>query len=194
MRRELLATAVLVFLAAFPAVAGEKPHYGQGKAWFGQEKSLQPGKKAVARMVGQDGKDVGSATLTETAEGLVVKLDLKNVPPGVHGLHIHEMGECTPPDFRSAGEHLSLSGQKHGFPGVDNSHIGDLPSVTADRKGRVKQEIKASHVKFTNGPVDFLSDTGTALILHEKEDDYQKQPAGGTGSRIACGVISRDVR
>jgi superoxide dismutase, Cu-Zn family len=39
-------------------------------------------------------------------------------------------------------------------------------------------------------PNSVFQDSGTTLVIHANKDDYMTDPAGNSGDRIACGVIS----
>src|SRR5215813_14340679 len=84
---------------------------------------------AEAGLKDKDGKDVGRATLIETPEGLRIAVTGYRLPPGTHGLHIHAVGACQPPDFASAGAHFNPSDRKHGTQNPEGPHAGDLPNL-----------------------------------------------------------------
>ncbi len=136
-----------------------------------------------------DGDSLGSATLEEKANGLMVSLALSGLEPGPHGIHFHANGECEPPDFESAGDHYNPEEKDHGLLNQDGSHAGDLPNIVAKPDGTVAAEIMAAGVTLEEGKTTLYKKDGTSLIIHEKADDGMSQPAGNAGKRIACGVI-----
>lgn len=136
-------------------------------------------------------KNVGTATLTEKAQGVLVQLDLTQLPPGKHAIHIHQNGKCGAPSFESAGGHYNPSSAEHGFNHEKGPHPGDLPNLVVDKGGRARVEFFAQNVMFLEGSAPLLKEGGTSLVIHEKEDDHQSQPSGDSGKRIACAEIKK---
>jgi superoxide dismutase, Cu-Zn family len=128
----------------------------------------------------------GSATLTETAEGVKVHVVLENVSPGEHGAHVHEKGDCSAPDGASAGGHFNPASHPHALPDGSPRHLGDLGNVNilGDGKGTIDIVVPDANLK-EGDPDSFL---GKAIIVHEKRDDGG-QPTGNAGGRIGCAVI-----
>ncbi|MGE4233483.1 MAG: superoxide dismutase family protein [Bacteriovoracia bacterium] len=141
------------------------------------------------KFINARGNDVGAATFTQLKRGVLIKINLRNVEPGTHAVHIHNKGECKVPDFQSAGEHYSVSKQKHGFDVVDGPHAGDLPNIVVGSNGSVDVEIVTTGLKLKSLLKRKL---GASLIVHSKVDDYKSQPAGDSGDRVACAVIKRN--
>ncbi len=83
-----------------------------------------------------EGKEVGTATFTPTKGGVKVQVQVANMPPGKHGMHIHAVAKCEPPDFKSAGGHFNPSAKKHGLHNPEGAHAGDMPNLTEERQGR----------------------------------------------------------
>lgn len=128
----------------------------------------------------------GTVRFLQLADGSVqVSVDLTGVPPGVHGFHVHEKGDCGD-NGMAAGGHFNPMAVAHGAPNEDPHHAGDFGNVTADANGAV-------HVKFTTRSVTVEaganSAIGHAVILHANPDDLTTQPTGNAGGRIACGVV-----
>ncbi|MFL0361976.1 superoxide dismutase family protein [Pseudobacillus sp. 179-B 2D1 NHS] len=145
----------------------------------------------VIDLKNSEGKKVGIAELKQTNEGVSIKVEASDLPPGEHGFHIHETGKCEKPDFESAGGHFNPTNASHGMNHEKGPHAGDLPNLNVGEDGTVKAEMIAKEVTLNSGEDHSLIDEdGSALVVHEKADDGESQPAGDAGTRIACGVIS----
>jgi Cu-Zn family superoxide dismutase len=147
---------------------------------------------ASASIVDAAGHDLGRALLTETPSGVLITLELAGLPPGEHGFHIHEVGACDPADFASAGAHYAPAPHAHGFKSAEGPHAGDLPNQFVADDGKLHAEVLAAAVTLADGPATLLDADGSALVLHDGADDYMTDPSGGSGDRIACGVIVAD--
>lgn len=136
----------------------------------------------------QEGSGItGSADFEETAGGLKVSVEIQNAPPGFHGFHIHEKGDCGD-SGKAAGGHFNPDGVPHGDllrDGFVQAHAGDFGNIEIEPDGRGVLNKVFPELNLGKGP---YSVAGRSLILHEKEDDYG-QPTGNAGGRIACGVI-----
>ena len=152
---------------------------------------VQAAETAHANIVDSTGKSVGTATLKQTSAGVEIKASLSNLPPGTHGMHIHAVGKCDAPDFKSAGGHFNPDMKKHGMNNPDGMHAGDLPNIEVGADGKAKVKVTAAHVTLTSGDHSLFHDGGTSLVIHEKADDYMTDPSGNSGNRIACGVIEK---
>jgi superoxide dismutase, Cu-Zn family len=156
-------------------------------AAFGQMDSLT----AHADIVGAQDQKIGTATFSQTDSGVEIKLDVSQLPPGTHGIHVHSVGKCEGPDFKSAGGHLNPEGKKHGTDNPEGPHAGDMPNIEVGSDGQAHMTIIAKGVTLGSGPNSLFHDGGTALVIHEKADDYKTDPTGNSGNRIACGVIQK---
>jgi Cu-Zn family superoxide dismutase len=136
------------------------------------------------------GRAVGQASFRQTPHGVLLKLELKNATPGVHGLHLHETGRCEPPTFESAGGHLNPSGREHGFLNPRGSHVGDLPNIEIPASTAQTLEYFLTDVTVEAGPNSLIDGNGTAIVIHSGHDDYMSNPAGEAGDRLACGAIT----
>ena len=145
---------------------------------------------AEAVLKDKDGKQVGVATLIETPEGVRVALTGYRLPPGGHGLHVHAVGRCDPPDFASAGAHFNPTGKQHGRMNPAGPHAGDLPNLVAAASGEAGLDITTKAFTLSPGPSSLLGDKGTALVVHANPDDDKTDPTGTSGGRLACGVIT----
>lgn len=145
--------------------------------------------RAVATLDGRSGSNAsGIVTFTELSDGSVlVRADLTNVPPGPHGFHVHEVGDCSAPDASSAGGHFNPDSHPHGGPDDAQRHAGDLGNVRASPAGQASTEMTTNRLTVSAGP---RSVVGKAVVLHADADDLQTQPTGDAGGRIACGVVT----
>lgn len=145
--------------------------------------------KAQAEIQDASGKSIGTATFTEQKEGVKVEIAVSGLPPGQHGFHIHENGTCLPPDFKSAGGHFNPFKKHHGSDNPAGKHAGDFPNLEVKDDGTAKATVVAAGATLKKGPGSLLKPGGTAIVIHADPDDYQSDPAGNAGDRVACGVI-----
>jgi len=132
-------------------------------------------------------KTIGEATFEQRGDKVQVWIYVQGLKPGQeHGLHIHEVGDCSSGDGMSAKGHFNPFGKPHGDPKSGERHAGDLPALKAAKNGRAKVEALVDTISVTPGPGSII---GRALIVHADPDDYKTQPTGNAGARLACGVI-----
>jgi Cu-Zn family superoxide dismutase len=146
------------------------------------------GAHRVTLMAAQGGQVAGALDLVAsdgavTVTGLVSGLK----PESEHGFHVHEKGDCSSPDFQSAGDHFNPTMQDHGNPSMPPHHLGDIPNIKANNEGKADVNARIEGVTLGDGGANDL--VGKAFVVHEKVDDYKTQPSGNSGDRISCGVV-----
>jgi Cu-Zn family superoxide dismutase len=135
------------------------------------------------------GNNVGMAMISPAKGGGVsIDLTLKGLPPGEHGLHLHEVAKCEPPTYKSAGAHFNPAKKKHGVLNPDGPHAGDMANFKVAANGTAQTTITNKNVTMASGANSIL---GTALVIHQGADDMKTDPAGNAGDPIACGAITK---
>lgn len=150
-------------------------------------------KPVVVQMMNGQGQSVGSITISQGSSGLNLKLDLKNLSPGVHALHVHQNAKCEGPAFTTAGPHFNPDGKQHGTLNPMGSHAGDLPNITIGANGTLKKTITVKSVTMGDDSHSIFTNGGTAFVIHAKPDDEKTDPSGNAGDRVACGTITKTV-
>ena len=145
---------------------------------------------AHADISNAQGQKIGTATLHPSGNGVRVDVQVSQLPPGTHGIHIHNVGKCEGPSFASAGGHFNPTTKKHGKDNPEGPHAGDLLNIEVAADGTGKASLSDPNVTLGEGTNSLFHEGGTALVIHEKADDYKTDPAGNSGARIACGVIT----
>ncbi len=135
-----------------------------------------------------DGRVVGNATLIDNGTSLAIDIAVSGMPSGPKGFHLHTVGQCSPPDFQSAGGHLNPTNKKHGLSAPAGSHLGDLPNIQIEPMGMTRTRFALTGTAGELLPYVFDAD-GTAVMIHAKPDDNVTDPSGNSGDRIACGVV-----
>jgi Cu-Zn family superoxide dismutase len=144
------------------------------------------GARASAMLKNASGADVGTATASEVAGGLRFTVDVKNMPEGTHGAHVHTTGRCDAPDFATAGAHWNPTSMKHGSMNPQGPHEGDLPNLIIGTDGRGTIGITVPGATMAG----LLDADGGAMVVHAGPDDLMTDPSGNSGGRLACGVFA----
>lgn len=139
------------------------------------------------------GARVGVATFSLVEGGARLGVSVSGLSPGEHGIHIHERGDCTSPDFSSAGAHLNPAGRQHGLENPAGPHAGDLPNLKVEADGSADTIFAVSPDLLAGGEGPLFQPGGTAVVVHAEQDDQHTDPSGGSGARVACGVVKRDT-
>jgi Cu-Zn family superoxide dismutase len=144
---------------------------------------------ATTNLAGASGSLVsGKLTLQPMPDGVHVTGDIGGLAPGSsHGFHVHEKGDCSAADAASAGGHFNPTGSAHGKAGTSVHHAGDIDNIVADASGVAHVDTHVTGVTLGGGAAGDV--VGRAVVVHAAPDDYQTQPSGNSGARIACGVI-----
>lgn len=143
--------------------------------------------RAQAKLeLGADRVDAGAVLFELGADGVRITAHIVGAPPGVHGLHVHELGDCSAEDFTSAGGHFNPTDAPHGSPEDAERHAGDLGNIVIGADGSGHLELVSTMLSIDEGDNAVV---GRGVILHAKEDDLKSQPTGAAGARLACGVV-----
>ncbi len=142
---------------------------------------------AIAVLYPTEGNETnGQVTFTKMADGRIkVNAEVYNLTPGKHGFHVHEKGDCSGKDGKTAGGHFFTDHENHGALENNETHVGDLGNLVANEEGIAKASFITDKLSF-NGAENII---GRGVIVHADEDDTTTQPTGGAGARVACGVI-----
>ncbi len=146
-----------------------------------------PAAKVAIKSTSDPSKVIGEASFSKKQGGMLIEAKINDAPPGKHGFHIHEVGNCGDKGNAAKG-HFNPDGVKHGLlkkNGFKNAHAGDLGNITisSDGKGTLSETVPGLTVSGGKYAINGLS-----VILHEKVDDFG-QPVGNAGGRIGCGII-----
>jgi superoxide dismutase, Cu-Zn family len=146
--------------------------------------------KILVQLKDAQGKVVGSAILWESGPGIGMELNFENLPSGEHAIHFHQNAKCDAPDFKSAGPHFNPEGKKHGLENPEGHHAGDNPNFMVGANGKAHFKVEDKDVTLGSDSHSLYSNGGTSLVIHAKADDQKTDPAGNSGDRIVCGVIT----
>ena len=152
----------------------------------------EPAGGAPMAIVNASGQSIGSVRAWQTAGGVSFHIEASGLTHGVHGVHVHAVGRCDPPDFASAGSHWNPGARKHGMNNPAGPHAGDLPNVEVAANGVLATTVTLPGATLVGGigaGGAVIDGDGAALVIHGQADDYVTDPSGNSGPRIACAVI-----
>jgi len=177
MSSRIIALAVVVVAAGTLSACGTMGQGGDATANLAPTGAISPN------------PTMGKVTFTPLAHGVRVSGEVRGLPPGTeHGFHIHEKGDCGD-NGNASGGHFNPSGGTHGKFAAPGSHAGELPSLVADASGMARFSVEVHSISLTEGAANNV--VGRAVVVHRDRDDFTSQPAGNSGPRIACGLITR---
>lgn len=147
-------------------------------------------KVATAELKDAKGQTVGHVKLKEGKNAVTLSAKVMNMPPGEHAIHVHTVGKCEAPDFKTAGGHFNPENKKHGLDNPEGHHAGDMPNfkIAASGKGTYTGTLQGVTLA-GSGANSLFHEGGTAVVIHEKADDMKSDPAGNAGARVACGPV-----
>jgi Cu-Zn family superoxide dismutase len=172
----LISTALLVSLPALASAQGTTP-----------EES-----KLSVPVLGKGGSPVGLVEMTDTPNGVLIVATFEQgaLPGGEHAMHIHAVGDCSDTEaFESAGDHYNPADAQHGYIPEPGPHVGDLPNFVVAESGKTEVRAFNHMLRFSDGDAPLFDDDGSAFVVHAGVDDYESQPSGDAGGRIACAEI-----
>jgi Cu-Zn family superoxide dismutase len=136
-------------------------------------------------LINSAGRTIGNVLAWEDHGSVRFRVTATGLQPGPHGIHVHSVGRCDPPNFASAGRHWNPQGMKHGMNNLAGPHAGDLPNVAVAANGVLDEVVALSGISMP----ELIDADGASIVIHAKADDYETDPDGASGPRIACAVI-----
>ena len=147
--------------------------------------TAEPQGGAPMPLIGANGQTIGEVRAWQTSGGVTFRIDATSLPHGIHGIHVHPIGRCDPPDFSTAGTHWNPTNKEHGLHNPNGPHAGDMPNVTVAANGVLGEAVTLPNATLAQ----LLDADGSSIMIHANADDYVSQPAGNSGAKIACAVI-----
>lgn len=154
-------------------------------------------------------QEVAIAQFSEAGDSVTVTIEATKLAPGDHGIHIHETGLCEPlgeTPYTSSGAHFNPTDAMHGGPPDMTSatpgavvegtpeplsgHAGDLGNITVGPNGAGSLVVTTNRFTLSPGEMSLFDQDGSSIVVHGSADDLVTDPAGGAGTRVACGLIA----
>ena len=154
----------------------------------------EPQGGAPMPLINGAGQAIGTVRAWQTSGGASFRIEARGLPHGIHGVHVHAVGRCDPPDFSTAGAHWNPAGRQHGTNNPAGPHAGDLPNIEVAANGALGATVTVPSANLllpAGTPGTLVDADGAALVIHAQADDYVTDPSGNSGARIACAVIQQ---
>jgi len=134
-------------------------------------------------------REVGSVELLERGDSTLVRVRVRGLAPGEHGVHIHAQPRCEGPDFSTAGGHFNPEGRQHGTLNAEGPHAGDLPNIVVRQDSTGDMAHSTARISLRpDAPGAFDAARG-AVVVHASRDDMRTDPSGASGARVACALL-----
>ncbi len=161
-----------------------------GATSMGRTRDAPPKLIITSEVIGASGDPLGMATLSQEADGTRVHLEMRGLPPGQYGVHLHAVGKCDAPGFTTAGGHFNPGMKQHGRMNPAGEHAGDLPNIVFGDDSKGVLDAVQPGLRLVDGPMPLVDADGASIMVHAGPDDYKTDPSGNSGARIACGVLA----
>jgi Cu-Zn family superoxide dismutase len=146
--------------------------------------------EGIGLLVNNQGMPIGEVTLFKAHEGVLLRLRASKLDASGHGIHFHEKADCSDlKEFKSAGGHIMLAGEGAGYYDENGPHAGNLPNIYPGIDGKILIEIYSNLVSMDEGDAALFDEDGSAIVIHQRLDDYKSMTAAGP--RIACAAIKQ---
>lgn len=152
--------------------------------------NIAPSLLQTSQLLGAGGEVRGKLLISQIVADTRLVVEVSGMAPGSYALHLHAIGKCEGPDFKSAGPHFNPTAHSHGKLSPTGPHLGDLPNVTVAGDGKGHVDTIVPGLQLVGGAAPLLDTDGAALVLHAGPDDYLTDPSGNSGARIACAVLN----
>lgn len=147
---------------------------------------------ASGKFIGAQGNPIGTAALREGPYGVIIRIELRNLQPGWHGLHIHNKGRCDPPEFETAGDHFNPSEVAHGYKNISGVHSGDLANIYVGVDGTAKAEMVSNLISLGGKTPNIFDADGVSLVVDANPDNYESiRGEGYKLERVTCAVLKK---